>query len=83
MPENGDEGRWVFRRLPTLWLPADAISFRTREGIKALRPEVQLLYKAKDVRTKDEADFRALLPTLDRSQKVWLVDALEGRPPRP
>ncbi len=39
-------------------------------------PEVQLLYKAKDVRRKDHHDFDAVLPTLEPEQRAWLARAL-------
>lgn len=35
-----------------------------------------LLYKAKAMRPKDEADFDACLPTLDRAACTWLSRAL-------
>lgn len=41
-----------------------------------LAPEVQLFYKAKESRPKDEADLDAALPTLTRHQRLWLVHAV-------
>ena len=38
--------------------------------------EVQLFYKAKDPRPKDETDFAAALPVLDPSQRLWLSEGL-------
>jgi hypothetical protein len=45
-------------------------------GCPYLRPEVQLLYKAKQRRAKDEADFAAVAPLLDPDPRRWLRAAL-------
>jgi hypothetical protein len=45
-------------------------------GLPALAPEVALLYKSKDPRATDEADFAAAAPQLDASARHWLRDAL-------
>lgn len=45
-------------------------------GIPCIRPEIQLLYKAKNQRPKDNQDFYACLPHLDMGAKVWLKDCL-------
>jgi hypothetical protein len=50
---------------------------RTRDGIPYGRPEVVLLYKAKHTRPKDDADFAAVLPRLERERRRWLREALE------
>ncbi|HEU5381681.1 MAG TPA: hypothetical protein VFV38_40190 [Ktedonobacteraceae bacterium] len=49
---------------------------RTRDGIPYLAPEIQLLYKAKDLRPKDEADFTRVLPALDGKRRQWLAQSL-------
>jgi hypothetical protein len=46
-----------------------------------LRPEIQLLYKAKAPRAKDEADLKALLPAFGRGERTWLAKALEMSAP--
>ena len=47
-----------------------------RGGICYLRPEGVLLYKAKALRDKDQADFARCLPHLGVDARVWLADAL-------
>ena len=47
------------------------------DGIPYLRPEICLLFKAKAMRDKDEADFQAALPRMSPAQRVWLHTALE------
>lgn len=50
-------------------------------GIPYLAPEVQLFYKTKATRAKDETDFEAVLPLLDESQRVWLADSIAATAP--
>jgi hypothetical protein len=76
MLEERDGADWVFRRNRTLRLPAEELVLSTRDGTPFLRPEVQLLYKAKQPGQKDEADLLAVLPLLDRAAVAWLVGAL-------
>ncbi|MGV9307933.1 nucleotidyltransferase domain-containing protein [Nonomuraea sp. NPDC003727] len=75
MLDDAEGEEWVYRRdrrirrpLSTLGVPED--------GFQRIAPEVQLLYKAKDTRPKDEADFAEVLPLLTGEQRRWLDDAL-------
>jgi hypothetical protein len=45
--------------------------------IPCIRIEVQLLYKAKGNRAKDQLDFQACLPLLTRDARTWLRQALQ------
>lgn len=45
-------------------------------GLPCLRVEVQLFYKARNPRPKDELDFEACLPRLDTPARGWLCDPL-------
>jgi hypothetical protein len=45
-------------------------------GIPCIRVEVQLLYKAKSHRPKDDLDFQACLPHLDSEARTWLKEKL-------
>lgn len=67
---------WVFRRDRSIRRPVSEL-VQQREGAPAvLCPEVQLLYKAKQVRDRDEQDFRVHAPGLDPQARGWLRDAL-------
>ncbi|HUQ23162.1 MAG TPA: hypothetical protein VM049_09115 [Gaiellaceae bacterium] len=74
-PSDGDT--WIFRRDERIRLPyKDAIE-HTDDGIPYARPEIVLLFKAKpSLRPKDEADLAAVLPSLGRARRRWLVEAL-------
>lgn len=66
---------WTFKRDARVTLPLEDILW-TRDGITYLRPEVQLLHKARALRQVDQADFDACAPLLDTRSRAWLRDAL-------
>lgn len=67
---------WCFRRRPEIRLPADAIVWHAEGGLRVLRPEIQLLFKAKGLRPRDAADFTRVAPRLGPEARAWLRDAL-------
>jgi hypothetical protein len=67
---------WVSRRDERIRRPITSIGLVTVRDIPYLAPEIQLFYKAKNGRPKDETDFAAALPVLTRPQRRWLSDAL-------
>jgi hypothetical protein len=71
------DGRWVFRREPSLDFALDDITWIAPDGIRYLNPDIALAYKAKHRRPKDEADFAAALPALDPQQRGRLADLIE------
>jgi hypothetical protein len=68
--------RWLFRRDPGVTLPLAALGRRTAEGIPYLAPAVQLLFKSRGRRPKDEADCAVALPLLDPEERRWLAAAI-------
>jgi len=50
-------------------------------GLPTLAPEAVLLHKAGDLRSRDEDDFLALLPTLTGAQLSWLCESLSQKHP--
>lgn len=66
---------WTFKRDPSISLPLPEILWE-RDGITYLRPEVQLLHKARALRPKDQADFEACAPLLDPAHRAWLRQSL-------
>jgi hypothetical protein len=78
---EGTRDEWVFRRDPRIRRPlAQAVGRtigRTQDHIPYLEPELQLLFKAKAPRPKDDLDFAAALPALAPEQRRWLADALD------
>lgn len=52
--------------------PVGEIGSRNTSGVPYLQPEIQLFYKAKSRRPRDDVDFAAILPRLDAKQRAWL-----------
>jgi hypothetical protein len=76
MSEPSDGDTWVFRRDERIRMPYDQVIERTCDGIPYGRPEIILLFKAKQAREKDNADFAVALPHLEPDRQRWLADAL-------
>lgn len=70
------DDQWVFRRDARIRRPFASIGRRTDDDIPYVAPEIQLLYKAKGFRPKDEADFARTIPYLDGESRQWLAQAL-------
>lgn len=76
MLDEADGENWVSRRDPRIRRQLDSLTVWTTHGIPILAPEIQLYYKAKNVRQKDRIDFAAVLPLLTHEQSIWLDAAL-------
>ena len=76
MLDESDGDDWVSRRDPGIRRPVAGIGRTSSDGIPYLVPEIQLFYKARGRRPKDETDFAAMLPLLTGAQRQWLSDAL-------
>ena len=74
-PSDGDT--WICRRDGRIRLPYAELVEHTADGIPFVRPEVVLLFKAKDARPKDELDLAAVLPRLDQARRgrlhAWIA----------
>jgi len=74
-PHDGDV--WICRRdEQRIHRPYREIIRHTDDRIPYLAIEVVLLFKAKNTRGKDEADFTGVLPLLSRAERGWLDAAL-------
>jgi len=69
------EDTWIYRRDARITRPLAELCFE-RDGIRYFVPEIQLLFKSKGLRPKDELDFLHALPLLAASQRDWLREAL-------
>lgn len=72
---------WKFRRDPRISSPLNSIGSYSATGIPYLKPEIVLLYKAKNTREKDHQDFMTIKDYLDNEQKQWLRYSLELHKP--
>ena len=73
-PHDGDT--WICRRDDTIRIPYNDIIHYTHDGIPYLAPELVLLFKAKHVRRKDQADFDATVPYMTPTQRDTLAELL-------
>ena len=76
MVSDAERDQWIFRRTAQIRGPLSSLGRRNRDGIPYLAPEIQLLYKARGLRPKDEADFARTLPALDGKSRQWLAQSL-------
>ena len=68
---------WIFRRDHRITRPLSSLAGPSSTATcPVLAPEIQLLYKSKGLRPKDEQDFDAVLPALSDEQRRWLSGAL-------
>ncbi|GGH77393.1 hypothetical protein JOD43_001355 [Pullulanibacillus pueri] len=69
---------WIYKRDRSIRRELEDVFLMTSDGIKYLKPEIQLLYKggSSHIRAKDQHDFLTLLPSLTPQAKEWLRTAL-------
>jgi hypothetical protein len=74
MIEPGTVETWRYKRdIGCAWPRTDMV-MATAEGLPYLRPEAVLLFKAKQTRAKDDADFALCFARLEKPE--WLAAAL-------
>lgn len=73
---DGDSRRWAYRRDSRLSRPWEEAVLHTDEGVPYLAPDLQLLFKSKDNRPKDDVDAAEVIPLLDERQRRFLNEAL-------
>lgn len=77
-PADGDE--WVYKRDESIRLGLDDVG-HVIDGVPYFKPELVLLFKAKQRRPKDEADFAAVAPRLDARGRRFLLDGIRTTEP--
>ena len=76
MLNPGDDEALVYRRDPSIRIPWEE-ALITVDGVSYLAPEVQLLFKSKGRRAKDELDLAEVVPLLGRERRMWLAEMLQ------
>ena len=76
MLDESDREFWLFRREPSIRRPLSTLIQTDTSGIRYLAPEIQLLYKAKALRSHDQADFERVVTKLNTEARTWLRDSL-------
>lgn len=72
------DGRWTNKQLPDQVDEVENVTWVADDGIRYLRPEIVLFFKARLRRRKDEPDFEATLPTLTPESRRWMRTSLEA-----
>jgi hypothetical protein len=73
---DGDDSGWVYRRDPGIRRPWDEVLLRTPSGVPYLAPEIQLLFKSKGLRAKDNRDAEMVIPVMSKDRRNWLCERL-------
>ncbi len=78
---DGDRHEWIYRRDPSIRRPwADAV-LTSADGVPYLAPELQLLFKSKGLRPKDDVDATTVIPELESERRTWLAQHLAADHP--
>lgn len=74
---EGSEQNWIYRRDRTVQLPWDVAVLTTSDGVPYLPPSLELLFKSKGRRPKDDVDASEVVPELEGRQHDLLYELLE------
>ena len=77
MLDEADGDTWIYRREPRIRRPMSTVVRQSPDGLPYLAPEIQLLYKSKGPRERDDVDFAQICPLLAADARRWLHGALE------
>jgi hypothetical protein len=70
------DGLWTSKRDPDHVAPLEEVTWVADDGVRYLRPEITLLYKAALHRPKDDRDLAVIWPLLERESRAWLSEAV-------
>jgi hypothetical protein len=76
MLNEGASETWVFRRDPEIRVSLDEAVRHSEDGTPYLASHLQLLFKAKAPRPRDEADVAEALPRMTPEDRTWLLQHL-------
>jgi len=74
---EGSAQNWIYRRDPSLQVPWDLAVLHTAAGVPYLAPDLQLLFKSKGLRPKDQIDAEHVIPELNARQRADLSRRLD------
>ena len=78
---DGTQTHWIYRRDPEVTRPWHEAVLHTAGGVPYLAPEVQLLFKSKDSRSKDDLDAAEVIPGLTPTRLEFLSSHLDSNHP--
>lgn len=68
----GTDAEWVYRRDQRIKRPWDEAVLTGRDAVPYLAPDLQLLFKSKNPRPKDDVDAHQVVPLLSGEQRLSL-----------
>jgi hypothetical protein len=71
-PDTSD-GRWTNKRFPAHTEALEDVTWVAPDGLRYARPEVTLMFKARQDRAKDVRDAEVALPMLGGAARRWLA----------
>lgn len=77
MLDESANGSWISRRNLRVTASIEDITWRTDAGVRFLAAHIQLFYKAKNIREKDQIDFDAVIDSQLAIDGPWLRQAIE------
>ncbi len=75
------DGLWTNKRLPEHVAEVEEVTWVADDGLRYLRPEIVLHFKARLGRPKDDRDLARSWPLLDDTAREWLLAALRATEP--
>lgn len=72
MLDETDGRNWISRRCNQIRAPINEITRVSSTGVTFAAPHIQLYYKAKNIREKDEIDFEAVIRSGTSIDRDWL-----------
>ncbi len=70
---EGTADEWIYKRDPELRRSWSDVILGSEDGVPYLAPEVQLLFKSKGQRPKDDVDAQLVIPRLSEDRRAWLM----------
>lgn len=76
------EGKsWIYRRDREVSLPLSEVGLHTPDAVPYVAPQIELLFKSRSPRPRDEADFTLAMTELSPSARRWLALAITRADP--
>jgi hypothetical protein len=69
---DGDNSVWTYRRDKTVQREWATVVLVSADGVPYMSPEIQLLFKSKGLRPRDNEDAQRVIPRLSDNQRLWL-----------
>ncbi len=76
------EGKsWIYRRDREVSLPLSEVGLHTPDAVPYVAPQIELLFKSRSPRPRDEADFTLAMTELSPPARRWLALAITRADP--